>query len=280
MKELVGERVLQAVLPVDAVGIMIVHAVDEHVVDLPPQEFRQPFRAGEHRGDHGIRPDAGAVQRVEGRDPLGDGGRTGLEQFPDRVVRRRDGEAHLEIGRIPDDVDVAQDQGRTGLDDDRPAVQGQDLETLPCQPVALFQGLVGVADAAHPDRRPFLLADLRTQQGRSVDLDVDEFAPGLRVTGDPFHEPGVAVGAGVLAPGIGIDGPGMDLRCREDALCLDFPYGQRHFHVSAAVRIIKHIPNFRYSSSVSFFSPCGSHSRSRVPPFDVDCPRLQSRPSD
>jgi len=220
--ELVGERVLEVVLPVHPVGVVVVHAVDEHVVDLSLQELGQPLGAGEHRGDHGVGPDAGAVQLVQGPDPLGDRGCAGLEEFPDGVVRGRDREAHLEVACVPDDVEVAEDERRAGLDHDRPAVRGQDLEALPGQPVVRLEGLVGVADAADPDLRPPLLCDLRPQEGRRVDLDVDELAPGLGVRGEPLHEPGVAVRAGVLAPGVGVDDPGVDLRLREDALCLDF----------------------------------------------------------
>jgi len=234
--ELVGERVLQVVLPVHPVGVVIVHAVDEHVVDLSPQELREPLGAGEHGGDHGVGPDAGTVQLVEGPDPLGDRGCGGLEEFPDGVVRGRDGEADLDVASVSDDVEVAEDERRAGLDHDRPAVRGEDLEALPGQAVVRLEGLVGVADAAHPDLRPPLLLHLRPQQARGVDLDVDELAPGLGVTGDPLHEPGVAVGAGVLAPGVGVDRPGVDLRCREDALRLDFADGRRHFIIPAAGR--------------------------------------------
>jgi len=226
---LVAERVLQVVLPVHPVGVMIVHAVDEHVVDLSLQEFGQPLGAGEHRGHHGVGPNAGAVQLVEGPDPLGDRGCPGLEERPDIVVRGRDGEPPLEVACAPDDVEVPEDERRAGLDHDRPAVRGQDLEALPGQAVVRFEGLVGVADAADPDLRPPLLFDLRPQEGRGVDLDVDELAPGLGVRGEPLHEPGVAVRAGVLAPGVGVDHPGVDLRLREDALRLDFAYGRRHF---------------------------------------------------
>lgn len=49
-------------------------------------------------------------------------------------------------------------------------------------PVVRLEGLVRVADAADPDPRPLLLPDLRLQQGRGIDLDVDELAPGLGVT--------------------------------------------------------------------------------------------------
>ena len=65
--------------------------------------------------------------------------------------------------------------------------------------------MIGVADPAHPYRACLLARNFPAQQIGGVDLDVDEFAPGLLVPGKALHEAGIAIGAPVLAPHIGVD---------------------------------------------------------------------------
>jgi uncharacterized protein (DUF362 family) len=78
-----GERILQPIFPVHPVGVVIVHAVNQYIVDLSFQEFCKPFCSREHRGDHGICPDTGFVQGIGCRirlaiDVVSTGERTGV----------------------------------------------------------------------------------------------------------------------------------------------------------------------------------------------------------
>jgi len=57
----VGHFLLQTIAAVHPIRIVIVHPVQNHVVDLPRQEFSQALRFREHGSDHGEGADPGAM---------------------------------------------------------------------------------------------------------------------------------------------------------------------------------------------------------------------------
>ena len=93
---------------------------------------------------------------------------------------------------------------------------------MPSQRVPFFERLVRVANRGEPDRPAPGLEDLLSQQGGSVDLDINERSPRFAVAAVPRHEQsGVAIDATDLATGIGIDAVIVDLRGVENGLGLD-----------------------------------------------------------
>ena len=76
----------------------------------------------------------------------------GFEGVADRIGGGGDGQSDLDLPRLAKQIEVAQHQGRAGLNKYEPMVRNEDVEALPAEAVFLLQGLVGVADPAHPDR--------------------------------------------------------------------------------------------------------------------------------
>jgi len=125
-----GQRIFLAVLAVNTQGIVVVHPVHQEVVHFAPQQFDEAFRPGQHRGNHGVCPDAGFVQRIQRGDSVHNRGRMGFEQLPYDVVGGGNGEPDLEILRVFQNIDIPQHQRRTGLDDYRPIVFRQDCQAF------------------------------------------------------------------------------------------------------------------------------------------------------
>jgi hypothetical protein len=127
-------------------------------------------------------------------------------------------QADFEDSSIPQNVDISQDEGRSGLDRDRPLVSRKYFQTLARQPVLCFERLVGIAHSAYPDPILLLLGDFSLQEIRRIHLHVDKLPPGFLVPGESLHETSVAIRTTMLTARVGIDDVGIDFRYGENRL--------------------------------------------------------------
>ena len=119
------------------------------------------------------------------------------------LVQRVDGPTDAGAGESLDQVEVAENQVRLGGDTDPNAGALQLFQHGAGTFEACLVRLVGVGHGA--EERLFACQLSAVADGSPV-LDIDELAPRLGVVGEPLHERGVAILAGVYAAHIRIDG--------------------------------------------------------------------------
>ena len=70
MEEIVGEFTLQAVLPIHPVSVVVVHPINDYMIDLSFKCLRKAFRTRKHWGNHSISSNAGSVQDIKSIKPI------------------------------------------------------------------------------------------------------------------------------------------------------------------------------------------------------------------
>ncbi len=188
-------------------------------------------QAGDDGRHHHADTHAGARESLDRAHPSGRGRDEGLDRASFRLVpeghAHHDGEASASRELLKD-VDVALDERSLGDDAHGIAILGAHLEAAARQAVARLEGLIAIGHAAEDDllALPLRAVERLAQQLRGSLLDDDlPVEVGPRAEAEVLvRGSGVAIGAGVKAPTVGVHAPvEADVRAvvvREDAAAL------------------------------------------------------------
>ena len=122
---------------------------------------------------------------------------------PEGLVECIDRPRHGHVRKLPQQIQVAQNQVGLCADHDFGIGSAKLLEQLSRTLELLLEWVVSVGDGADYDT--LAIVPVRVADGFPV-LDVEKRAPGFGVSGEALHERGVTILAGVGTPHIGIHG--------------------------------------------------------------------------
>ena len=181
--------------------------------------------AGENRRDEAGGLNARFIELAHGRQPAFDAG--GTVHFPAEIlVQRVDRPGYMGARELFNQIQVTQDKvGLCGNADADPCGQ-QLLQQSTGTSVLLFQRLIRVRYRAEESFLSRVFAGLID---RWPAFDVNKFAPGFRMIGEPLHKTGIAVFAGICATHIRID---RKIRYRQVGFrhdVFDFDFLNDHF---------------------------------------------------
>ncbi len=182
--------------------------------DRVAQLIRAVAEEGDDRRHQDPAADPAVRQGADHVQPAFGGGGAGLDRAPQLLVGEPDGDgdAYLrDLGGLPQQVEIAQDQRALGQDRERVRVVAQGPDDAGHQPVAAFGPLVAVDVRAHRDvlAVPGAGGQMAAQQFGGVDLDDDlgvEAEPRVQVQ-IAVRPAGEAVHAGVRAAPVRVHGP-------------------------------------------------------------------------
>ena len=69
-KKLITHFVIQTIFPVHPIGIVVIHPVNYHKVNLSRKNFRKTFYPGKHWCDHDVSPYPSPMQFVKRSNPI------------------------------------------------------------------------------------------------------------------------------------------------------------------------------------------------------------------